>query len=54
MTDLFGGHGGPSEHRTVGSHRAWCYDCQEWCYPVIPCDCCLHHLEHDLPPEYHI
>lgn len=21
------------EHRTVGSHRAWCYDCTEWCYP---------------------
>lgn len=21
------------EHRTVGPHRAWCYDCGEWCYP---------------------
>jgi hypothetical protein len=21
------------EHRTVGSHRAWCYNCNEWCYP---------------------
>jgi hypothetical protein len=21
------------EHRTVGAHRAWCYDCSEWCYP---------------------
>jgi hypothetical protein len=20
------------EHRTVGSHRAWCFDCSEWCY----------------------
>jgi hypothetical protein len=20
------------EHRTVGAHRAWCYDCSEWCY----------------------
>lgn len=20
------------EHRTVGPHRAWCYDCSEWCY----------------------
>lgn len=20
------------EHRTVGTHRAWCYDCHEWCY----------------------
>jgi hypothetical protein len=21
------------EHHTVGSHRAWCLDCTEWCYP---------------------
>jgi hypothetical protein len=21
------------EHRTVGDHRAWCFDCSEWCYP---------------------
>lgn len=21
------------EHRTVGFHRAWCFDCGEWCYP---------------------
>ncbi|HUY46063.1 MAG TPA: hypothetical protein VMV92_10100 [Streptosporangiaceae bacterium] len=21
------------EHRTVGPHRAWCFDCSEWCYP---------------------
>lgn len=21
------------EHRTVGSHWAWCHDCGEWCYP---------------------
>lgn len=21
------------EHRTAGSHRAWCHDCGEWCYP---------------------
>lgn len=20
------------EHRTVGGHRAWCFDCAEWCY----------------------
>lgn len=20
------------EHRTVGEHRAWCYECGEWCY----------------------
>jgi len=28
------------EHRTVGSHRAWCYDCGEWCYPQSPCARC--------------
>jgi len=28
------------EHRTVGSHRAWCHDCGEWCYPDIPCRGC--------------
>jgi hypothetical protein len=28
------------EHRTVGSHRAWCFDCSEWCYPRIPCRGC--------------
>lgn len=28
------------EHRTVGSHRAWCFDCGEWCYPAIPCHGC--------------
>ena len=22
------------EHRTVGPHRAWCFDCNEWCYPA--------------------
>jgi len=20
------------EHRTVGAHRAWCFDDSEWCY----------------------
>lgn len=34
------GAGGRSEHRTVGSHRAWCYDCREWCYPDELCKCC--------------
>jgi len=24
------------EHRTVGSHRAWCFDCSEWCYSRTP------------------
>lgn len=28
------------EHRTVGSHRAWCFDCGEWCYPSSPCRGC--------------
>lgn len=28
------------EHRTVGAHRAWCYDCGEWCYPSTPCVRC--------------
>lgn len=28
------------EHRTVGSHRAWCLTCGEWCYPNIPCVRC--------------
>ena len=28
------------EHRTVGPHRAWCHDCQEWCYPDGPCVRC--------------
>ena len=27
------------EHRTVGEHRAWCYDCTEWCYPRIEAAC---------------
>lgn len=28
------------EHRTAGSHRAWCFDCSEWCYPKDPCRRC--------------
>jgi hypothetical protein len=27
------------EHRTVGSFRAWCTDCREWCYPVQELAC---------------
>ncbi len=32
------------EHRTVGKHRAWCYDCREWCYPSFEMACirCRH------------
>jgi len=31
-----------AEHRTVGPHRAWCLDENEWCYPSDEgmCDCC--------------
>lgn len=28
------------EHRTVGTYRAWCYDCAEWCAPAAPCVRC--------------
>lgn len=28
------------DHRTVGSHRAWCFDCTMWCYPSNPCNGC--------------
>jgi hypothetical protein len=37
----FLGHKGREcgEHRTVGSHRAWCFDCSEWCYPGIDAAC---------------
>lgn len=24
----------------MGSHRAWCYDCEEWCSPAAPCVRC--------------
>lgn len=30
------------EHRTVGPHRAWCFDCREWCYPEDGCIRCRH------------
>jgi hypothetical protein len=37
---LFQGWSGcDCEHRTVGSHRAWCYDCAEWCYPRADAAC---------------
>lgn len=32
------------EHRTVGTYRAWCHDCGEWCSPQSPCARC------ELPP----
>ena len=39
---VFVGHEGREcgEHRTVGEHRAWCFDCGEWCYPEAPCIRC--------------
>lgn len=43
MSDkLFEGHEPREcgEHRTVGEHRAWCYDDGEWCYPKAPCRGC--------------
>jgi hypothetical protein len=35
VEQLFTGHEPREcgEHRTVGPHRAWCFDCSEWCYP---------------------
>lgn len=27
------------EHRSVGAHRAYCYDCHMWCYPRIEAAC---------------
>lgn len=44
MTDVanFEGHEQREcgEHRTVGPHRAWCFDCNEWCYPEAGCKGC--------------
>lgn len=39
----FEGFVGGTEHRTVGSHRAWCYQCSEWCWPrdEAGCPCCV-------------
>jgi hypothetical protein len=46
----FEGHPGREcgEHRTVGPHRAFCFDCSEWCYPSSPCARCELPA---LPPE---
>lgn len=38
------------EHRTVGPHRAWCFDHREWCYPDEPCAGCVAPTP-NLPPE---
>ena len=29
-----------ADHRTTGSHRAWCLVDAEWCYPDVWCHCC--------------
>lgn len=31
---------GGTEHRTVGPHRAWCYQDATWCYEKALCPCC--------------
>ncbi len=40
---------GAPEHRTVGSHRAWCFNDGEWCYPEseLMCPCCHGVLGHE-------
>lgn len=53
MAENFEGHSDREcgEHRTVGSHRAWCFDCHEWCYPNVDMACrgCeLPHLRREL------
>lgn len=42
MTHNFEGHSGREcgDHRTVGPHRAWCFDCHERCCPDSPCKGC--------------
>jgi hypothetical protein len=42
---------GSSEHRTVGSHRAWCHQDSTWCYPSSLCGCCYAvSLAHEVCP----
>lgn len=41
------------EHRTVGPHRAWCFDCAEWCYPHAPCVRCEAATLRDRPLVIH-
>lgn len=44
------------EHRTVGPVRAWCHDCNMWCYSggVFDGGCagCVNRAMNDLPKEY--
>ena len=43
------------DHRTVGPHRAWCFDCSEWCYPMAACKGCeLPMLRAQAPEERHV
>lgn len=41
MNDWAGKPDSTSEHRTTG-RRAYCLQCNEWCYPELLCDCCDH------------
>lgn len=51
----FEGHEGRdcNDHRTVGPHRAWCYECTQWCYPRIDqacrgCELGIYRRAHDF------
>lgn len=67
MRDKRGNFGG-LEPRECGEHwgthrlRAWCFDCQEWCYQRVPCSGCkIAQLKGEgwvscasLPKEYYL
>ncbi len=46
-----GGLSEECEHRSVGSHRAWCLTCQEWCYPEAMCPRCERSARRSLAGE---
>lgn len=60
----FGGHEPREcgEHLDAGLLRAWCFDCQEWCYRRVPCcGCKIAQLKGEgwvscasLPKEYYL
>jgi hypothetical protein len=39
MDGIWEGQPKATEHRTLGT-RAWCFQCQTYCYPNMNCDCC--------------
>ena len=41
-----------TEHRTAGPHRAWCFDCTEWCYPGEGCKGCRLGSEAMIPATW--